>query len=820
MICRSLCLALLAILAGCQRKSSPEDQYKAAYDNFLQGNLVLADRQTQESARRFTVGASPGWHWKFEILRARVLLLRGQQECVPSLLRGPPADPVTDVVRKAVAVNALIKLGRYNQAEAALTDARELAEANGLQVLMPELEVRQGSLYSKRSKGELAEATLRRALDLSRQHGDSLSEADALNQLGLMRSSSKPDEAITYFERALAISQKIGAHYYGKLFEDNLAICYGQIGEFEKALAIRKAAIIYFQKSEARVALQQALGEAGNLYLDNGDSAHSVPYYTQAYELAIKIQRPSDACIWAGNLALAHTEMGRWSDAENYNSKAADLQIQLKETEPLQYLELNAALIAQGKGNVEQAESLYRDLVTVKGRGPDVLVPAEAGYGVLEASRGRWPEARVHFERALQVIGETRADLLFGEHRITFLARLIRFYQQYVELLVRQGDVERALYIADSIRALALTEGVEGENAAAVAPPLDYRAIARKWNAVLLSYWIAPHESYLWAISAKEVRLVKLAPGDTIAPLVDSYQASITKQISDPLQSGSATGRKLYDSLVGPVADMLTPGSKAIIVADGPLHNLNFDTLLTPGPASHYWIDDITLLVAPSLRVLDSGPSPAMETRTLLLIGDPEAHEPDGPKLRYARDELSAIQSQFAPEQRSVFAERQATPEAYRRMVGSGFSMVHFSAHAIANPVSPLDSAILLSSSKGDYKLFARDIMSLPLRANLVTLSACRSAGARAYAGEGLVGFSWAFLHAGAHNVIAGLWDVSDRSTAEFMGKFYAHLKQGTAPADALRATKLEFVNSSTGFRKPYYWAPFQIYTTGRLAAR
>ena len=35
--------------------------------------------------------------------------------------------------------------------------------------------------------------------------------------------------------------------------------------------------------------------------------------------------------------------------------------------------------------------------------------------------------------------------------------------------------------------------------------------------------------------------------------------------------------------------------------------------------------------------------------------------------------------------------------------------------------------------------------------------------GARAYAGEGLVGFTWAFLSAGAHNVIAGLWNVDDR---------------------------------------------------------
>jgi CHAT domain-containing protein/tetratricopeptide (TPR) repeat protein len=827
MICRlTICWVLLACLIGCQHGSSAEETYHKAYENFLQGNLQAADQQAEQAASRWSVTSSPGWHWKFLLLRARVMLLRGRQDCVPSLLRGSPPDPPLEVRRKGILANALIKLGRYHQAEAALEEAIKQALDLSLTSLLPDLEVRKGLLYSKRSQGGLAESTLRRALDLSRQYNDQFSEADALNQLGMMRmAGAKPDKAIPYFEQALAVSALIGAAYIGEIFEDNLAICYGLIGEFEKAIVIRNKAIAFFKKADANSALQQALGETGNLYLDKGEPEKSISFFKQAYDLAVSIHRPSDACIWSGNLALAYIELGRWDDAETYNSKAGELQIQLKETEPLEYLQLNAALIEAGKGRTEQAEALYRDLVSSSGRNPDVLLQARAGYGSLEASRAHWPEARSHFEGAIQVIERTRADLLFGEHRITFLARLIRFYRQYVELLVQQGDFDRALYVADSIRALALIEGIEPAGtptAAAVTVTPDYRETVRKWGGVVLSYWIAPRESYLWAISPKEVRFVKLPPAKDVAALVDAYRASIEKQISDPLQSGSATGHKLHAMLVQPVADMLPPGSRVILVADGPLHNLNFETLLTPGTPSHYWIEDAVISVAPSLRVLASGPplSNTASARTLLLIGDPQGHEPDAPKLQYAKDELAAIQAQFTPAEYSVFADRQATPEIYRRMVANGFSMVHFSAHAIANPISPLDSAILLSPSGNDYKLYARDIMSLSLNANLVTLSACRSAGARAYAGEGLVGFSWAFLHAGAHNVIAGLWDVSDRSTAEFMGKFYAQLGLGKEPAEALRATKLGFLNSEKGFRKPYYWAPFQIYTTGRAPAR
>ena len=117
------------------------------------------------------------------------------------------------------------------------------------------------------------------------------------------------------------------------------------------------------------------------------------------------------------------------------------------------------------------------------------------------------------------------------------------------------------------------------------------------------------------------------------------------------------------------------------------------------------------------------------------------------------------------------------------------------------------------------YKLYARDVIGIPIRANLVTLSACRGAGSRTYAGEGLVGFAWAFLEAGAQNVVAGLWEVDDASTAKVMETMYAQLRGGATPPQALRNAKLQMLHSDGPFRKPYYWAPFQVITDS-LAAR
>src|SRR5262249_17525787 len=181
---------------------------------------------------------------------------------------------------------------------------------------------------------------------------------------------------------------------------------------------------------------------------------------------------------------------------------------------------------------------------------------------------------------------------------------------------------------------------------------------------------------------------------------------------------------------------------------------------------------------------------------------------PEYPALPGSEREIDAIQNLFATNQRTVLTGAQAHPAAYRDADPGRFATIHFSAHAVANRESPLDSAVILSQRGEIYKLYARDVATMPLHADVVTISACRSAGARAYSGEGLVGFTWAFLQAGARNVIAGLWDVSDASTSDLMANLYAEMAKGQGPAQALRAAKLTLLRSAGAYRKPYYWAP------------
>ena len=133
--------------------------------------------------------------------------------------------------------------------------------------------------------------------------------------------------------------------------------------------------------------------------------------------------------------------------------------------------------------------------------------------------------------------------------------------------------------------------------------------------------------------------------------------------------------------------------------------------------------------------------------------------------------------------------------------------------HGTASSARPLESAIILSPEGDSFKLYARDIVRRPLNAYLVTISACNGAGVKVYAGEGLIGLSWAFVRAGAHNVIGGLWEVSNASTPQLMDELYKGLNKGDDPAVALRNAKLGFVHSSEYYSRPFYWAPFQLYS-------
>jgi CHAT domain-containing protein len=198
------------------------------------------------------------------------------------------------------------------------------------------------------------------------------------------------------------------------------------------------------------------------------------------------------------------------------------------------------------------------------------------------------------------------------------------------------------------------------------------------------------------------------------------------------------------------------------------------------------------------------------------VVGDAVSPNPDYPELPMAAIEMGQIQKHFVAGEETVFARNTATSNAYLGSSLKQYSYIHFVAHGVASRTDPLDSAIILSrdgAEEDSFKLHAREIIQHPIDARLVTISACYGGGTRSYAGEGLVGLSWAFLRAGAHNVIGALWEASDDSTPNLMDGLYQGLQDGKSPSAALRDAKLALLHAPGRFQQPFYWAPFQIYT-------
>jgi CHAT domain-containing protein len=185
-------------------------------------------------------------------------------------------------------------------------------------------------------------------------------------------------------------------------------------------------------------------------------------------------------------------------------------------------------------------------------------------------------------------------------------------------------------------------------------------------------------------------------------------------------------------------------------------------------------------------------------------------------RLRFSRLEAEALAALVAPEERLISLDLDASRETLLATDLSAFRFLHFATHGVLDQEIPELSGLVLSlvderGAPRDGFLRLHDIYRLDLDADLVTLSACRTALGRELRGEGLVGLTRGFFHAGARGVVASLWDVQDRATARLMERFYAGmLREGLSPAAALRAAQAE-LRRDARWRDPYYWAGFVL---------
>jgi CHAT domain-containing protein len=807
---RRYAIAVL-LLASCG--TSPDAHY-------LNGRLFLKQGKLNEAMREAELGMRTEQSWRFRLLEADVLLTRSETSAAQKLLAFPQLPSDVESLARLRMDQALVEslASDYPRAEALLAQAGQIAKPLGLPSLDAVIENRVGNLRLSEGRMDDAERVLRHVIDVTAAGQDPYLQAAAMTNLGVMfLKASQLEEAIYWLDRARVMFQQLGMtdNYYIALA--NLGSCYQNLGDFDRALANYQEAETHARLAHDSYTEQHWTGNIGEVLSDRGDPQGAAEKFRQALALAkSRDENEKDSTgWWYYNLATVSIELADYDKAELYNNEALSRRRAIGNHSDF-YPRVNEAQIAAGRKQAK-AETLFRGLIAEyrEGTNPVQMLEAQAGLAELLAEKGEYEQADAQYRAALAHLESRQSALTRADNRMSYFASLIRFYDRYINFLVERKQPERALEIAESSRARVLDERLESTPEHTVVHAAQIRELARSSHAVFLSYWLGKKRSFLWAVTSVGITHHELTPESQIAPLVIGYRTFI-ENLRDPLQSEYPAGQKLSEMLLRPVHELLGSRDRVVLVPDRALHSLNFETLPDPDYPSKYVIERTTLEVAPSLDMLAEHRQAAAPADSLLMIGNPEQVAEEFPVLPFAGKEIELISQAVAPRKPTVLAGAHAFPAAYRDAKPAQYSWIHFAAHAAANQASPLDSSLILS--RGDslknsaYQLSARDVMNIHLNASLVTLSACRSAGAKTYSGEGAVGLSWAFLRAGSRSVVAGLWDVTDRSTAALMADFYDQLAHDAAPVEALRHAKLSLLQGGKAYQKPFYWGPFQLY--------
>jgi len=822
----SLSLFFLLLTESCSRGTYSSAYLQATHDQILwtlrHDDADKALRDVNGALVRLA-GKNLEWTWRLKVLKAQVLLTKSDSQEALSVLREPlPASLVaTDIsVRKAMMEGiAHRQAQQFPESEKNLAEAEQFARASHPQLLGDVLNAR-GALEVDQKKFSRGEMTFEQALTLVRQARDRGGEASVLNNLARVAMSREHfDEAIDRAHVALDLSRSLGLKPLSATVLGNLGWSYFELGDFENALD-------FYGKGAQASSASGLSGYSAYWFSDVATAYLALREYAPAEELARttltrahELKNAQTITLCNNTLAEIMLITGRLSEAGQYNQEALKMEEEGQDKFGTIDSLLMAGHIADAKKRFSDAENFFRRVLGDPTVDTRRRWEAEAGLAQVWDGEGKFVEAERQYLKAINMIEQARRSVNHDELRLSFLSSGIAVYGEYIDFLIRHGRPADALNQAELSRARTLSEGlssneqIESSRAASRVPP---QQLAQRLHATLLVYWVGEKHSYLWAVTPSKTKYFTLPPAAEIDRLIKSYR-ELTLKSGDLLQSAASTGEKLYASLVEPAKNLIPPSSRVILLPDASLYGLNFETLIVPGLRPHFWIEDVIVTTASSLSLLASAPTRAPpKEKNLLLVGDALPVPEFGP-LPQAPAEMQKIEQYFPESRRAILKGTQATPSSYLGSEPGRFSYLHFVTHGTASRARPLESAVILSKEPvGDaYKLYARDIVRHRLNANLVTISACNGSGTRAYSGEGLVGLSWAFLRAGAHNVIGALWEVSDASTPQLMDALYSELSQGKDPATALRDAKLTLLHSADSdsvFKKPFYWAPFQLY--------
>jgi CHAT domain-containing protein len=411
--------------------------------------------------------------------------------------------------------------------------------------------------------------------------------------------------------------------------------------------------------------------------------------------------------------------------------------------------------------------------------------------------------AAADYEAGIGELETQRLSLNAGDERWGMFAPTAELFEEAVALALARGDREAAFAYSERARARDLLDSMGAGSAVVSATPSA--ALLPPSNAVLIEYASLPTELVTFIVDRAGLRVVKtpIARATLTRGAERLTESAIARDAARFRENAAA----LYGLLLLPIEKELRDGRTLVFVPDATLSTVPFAGLLDG--SGRYVIERSSVVVAPSAAVftrLASRRRPANGQARLLLIAGAAGEEGDVRQLTSAKREADAVAAAYG---RSDVAPTNTDRAAFESRAAEA-DVIHFVGHAEI-PSADGDGALVVSrGAAGAVRIDVRSIASLRLpRTRAVVLAACGTARGQRNAGEATISVARAFLAAGAPSVVATLWPIDDEPAAEFFPRLHRHLADGLPPAEAVRATQIEWIQRRDA--PPGMWAAVQM---------
>jgi CHAT domain-containing protein len=317
--------------------------------------------------------------------------------------------------------------------------------------------------------------------------------------------------------------------------------------------------------------------------------------------------------------------------------------------------------------------------------------------------------------------------------------------------------------------------------------------------------------------------------------ILSSYN-EIIKNPTKSYQKYTKLGYWFYQNLLTPIQPFDNKIKSLIIVSDGELGHLPFESFLVDEPSKnrlsyndlHYLIKDynISYNYSATLWKQNKESKKPSNNHQILAMAANYSLQLDSTHLEWrlpiyrqlrtslsplpaAQQEVAALEEEF----KGYFAYNKDASERKIKEVANEYAVIHLAMHGFLNHQRPVLSGLALTEDNDSLEnnfWQAYEISKMNLHADLVVLSACETGYGKFEKGNGIASLARAFMYAGAPSLIVSLWQVNDQVTSVIMQNLYRNLADGMPKDLALRKAKLDYINTtSSTLSHPAFWSPF-----------